>query len=307
MMESENSSEIIVLSADSPRVLLILASQLLIHISKTSNATSNNSISGQRFSLADLAYTLQSCREEMHYRLAIVVNNLGNLSLGLAQYLLSEGHITAEAQQILKLAQSTVPISVHRGDTKSNSQLQSLLSGSSGELMMNVLLLEGDLNSLAVYWTKGGNIPWELLHAGKFPRKIDLPAYPIDAIPQKQPTTETEFFCSNSEFEERPGQNITTESVETLLLKIWKELLGSTQIGRNQNFFEIGGDSRLGMHMISLVRDTMNVDLPLSYLYEAPTVSQMSEKIAFMMALSSAIPMTDDASAYQEYEEGIII
>lgn len=302
----QNSPAIITLSANTHHALLIIASQLLDHVTKIDSTTSSNDISNNNFSLTDLAYTLQSCREAMNYRLAMVAKTFEDLSLGLAQYLLSEGHATAEAQKILNLARSTAPITLHRGDIKSNYQLQSLLSGSSGEAMIEALLLEGDLSNLALYWTQGGNIPWKSLYEGKSARKISLPTYPFYAAPQERPTAETGALLPSGEFGEQARQNMTTESVETLLIDIWKELLGSTQIGRHQNFFEIGGDSQLGMHMMSLVCDAVHVDLPLSYLYEAPTVAKMSEKITFMMALSS--PSTgDEASAYQEYEEGIIL
>ncbi|NRD72198.1 hypothetical protein HQQ94_02885 [Shewanella sp. VB17] len=301
-ISQEKSHEIIVLSANSPDALLLIASQLLSHIQKPSEHNTSSVKSDHNYSLTDLAYTLQFCREEMNYRLAMVVNNFEHLSLGLAQYLLNEGHATAQAQQTLKLAQSITPISLHRGDIKSNSQLQSLLSGSSGESMIKALLIEGNFNDLALYWTQGGIIPWKSLYQGKSPNRVNLPGYPFYQPPQ-QPTTATDAQCLNGELGEQALHHMTTESIETILLNIWKELLGSTQISRHQNFFEIGGDSHLGMHMMSLLRDAMDIDLPLNYLYEAPTVAKMSEKLMFMMALSA----TDDTSTYQEYEEGIIL
>ena len=67
--------------------------------------------------------------------------------------------------------------------------------------------------------------------------------------------------------------------VEEVLAGIWSQVLGLEQPSIHDNFFELGGHSLLAVQVISRVRDAFGVELPLRYLFEAPTVSSLAEKI----------------------------
>ena len=49
-------------------------------------------------------------------------------------------------------------------------------------------------------------------------------------------------------------------------------MLRRTCIGRNDNFFDIGGHSLLATQIISRVRGTFKVEVPLQRLFDTPTV-----------------------------------
>ena len=68
--------------------------------------------------------------------------------------------------------------------------------------------------------------------------------------------------------------------VEELLVGAWARVLGVERVGINDNFFELGGHSLLATRIISEVRDTFQVELPLRSLVEAPTVSAFARRIA---------------------------
>ncbi|NET25239.1 SDR family NAD(P)-dependent oxidoreductase [Okeania sp. SIO1I7] len=66
---------------------------------------------------------------------------------------------------------------------------------------------------------------------------------------------------------------------ERQLVLIFQEVLGISSVGVHDNFFELKGDSLKMTQVVSRVRETFNVELPLSRLFESPTVDQLSSSI----------------------------
>jgi len=61
------------------------------------------------------------------------------------------------------------------------------------------------------------------------------------------------------------------------LVDIWRDVLHVQQIGINDNFFDLGGHSLLAFQIISRLRESFSVELPLSSLFETPTVAALAE------------------------------
>ncbi|EGJ29281.1 MULTISPECIES: non-ribosomal peptide synthetase [Moorena] len=66
---------------------------------------------------------------------------------------------------------------------------------------------------------------------------------------------------------------------EEILASIWAEVLGLEEIGIYDNFFHLGGDSIQVIQLLSRIRNTFSVELPLHYLFEDPTIAKLSQKI----------------------------
>jgi phthiocerol/phenolphthiocerol synthesis type-I polyketide synthase E len=60
---------------------------------------------------------------------------------------------------------------------------------------------------------------------------------------------------------------------------IWSDLLGMERVEISNNFFELGGHSMLAAQVISRVRDAFHIELPLSRIFEKPTVAGLSELV----------------------------
>jgi aryl carrier-like protein len=51
-------------------------------------------------------------------------------------------------------------------------------------------------------------------------------------------------------------------------------------VGRNENFFALGGDSLLAMRMVEAVRQRFRLELTLRQLFAAPTISELAGIVA---------------------------
>jgi len=64
-----------------------------------------------------------------------------------------------------------------------------------------------------------------------------------------------------------------------MLADIWSEVLGVEKVGIHNNFFDLGGHSLLATQVISRVHRNFAVQLPVSSIFESPTVAMLSEVI----------------------------
>jgi len=66
---------------------------------------------------------------------------------------------------------------------------------------------------------------------------------------------------------------------EELLANIWATVLGLDQVSIHDNFFKLGGHSLSGIQVISRIRDSFGVELPLHTLFEKPKLVGLAEVI----------------------------
>ncbi len=65
-------------------------------------------------------------------------------------------------------------------------------------------------------------------------------------------------------------------SVEEMLADIWAEVLGLEQAGVHSNFFELGGHSLLAVQLISQINQKLEKDIPISTLFQHPTIVELA-------------------------------
>jgi amino acid adenylation domain-containing protein len=75
-------------------------------------------------------------------------------------------------------------------------------------------------------------------------------------------------------------------STETILVSLWQQLLQAGKIGVNDNFFELGGHSLQAMNLMALIYEKMAIEIPLSMIYEKPTVAELSDYIIYAQQMN---------------------
>lgn len=69
------------------------------------------------------------------------------------------------------------------------------------------------------------------------------------------------------------------DEIERTIAAIWRELLGVAHVGPDENFFELRGDSLLAAQIVARIQTALGAKLPLSALFDAPTVAGLAARV----------------------------
>lgn len=293
------------------------------------NASSSPAIS---FSLTDIAYTLQTGRELMEERLAVVVSTTGALWEKLKRYCRGDTSI-----------EDFYRSSIEDKTCKGSPEKENLPDES-----LKTALEKEDLNKIAQLFVSGVLIDWQLLYANENPKRVSLPTYPFEKVRHWVDAEPMKTFAHNREIEKigkkqtqlklkikntRAGNDFTAndknkKSPETKLsLKIpaqasnkkiaappaennvnltGKSLMDSVleilakvlfiepaKVDRNKAFMDLGLDSILAVEFARKLGETFHVNLQATKLYDYSNVTELTEYLEAQVGISNPALKTE--------------
>ncbi|MFJ9845851.1 amino acid adenylation domain-containing protein [Kitasatospora sp. NPDC101155] len=138
------------------------------------------------------------------------------------------------------------------------------------------------------------------LPAYMLPRRIvELDALPVTANGKvDRRALETHARASGP----RGQAEAPRDDIERFLLDVWAELLPSSPTGRDDDFFALGGNSLLGVRLMSRIRTGLGATLPLSVLFTHSTIAAMADAVREGKTRRAAlVPMASDGSGPTAY------
>jgi phthiocerol/phenolphthiocerol synthesis type-I polyketide synthase E len=141
--------------------------------------------------------------------------------------------------------------------------------------------------ALAKLWLHGIKVDWNSYYCKEQRYRIPLPTYPFerkrywiepvaisigDSIKVNSDEKRQRLI---SEQEAHENDNEIIESITN----IFRDLLGVQHIGKNENFFDLGGHSLLGLQLVAKIEKIFGIKVPLAAIYEFKTISDLARLI----------------------------
>ncbi len=159
--------------------------------------------------------------------------------------------------------------------------------------------------AIGAMWVRGIEINWDAYFSEEKRSRVAVPGYPFldtsywiecsnanrmadsfDAFPRKDAIKESKESNENElliKLHPRPvmGDPYVEPKTEDEkeIARIWQNLLGISQIGTRDDFFELGGDSLTGVKLIALINEKFKINVSLDELYNNPTIERIAQSI----------------------------
>ncbi|MBW5467433.1 SDR family NAD(P)-dependent oxidoreductase [Brevibacillus formosus] len=263
----------------------------------------------EELSLDDLAYTLQVGRESADFRLAVTASSREELMAALSSYLDDTGS-------------SDLPQSGSFGLYEGNADgppddMLKLLSGKNGRLYLKHLMDEYDVEKLAIFWSKGGDMDWRELYRSRRKGKIvPLLTYPF--VKQRcwleyQPEaglerTEAEMSKDDEMSAQMAQLGMNGNDAKTIVLSSVALLLGMmpTEIQPHKRLTYYGLSS---LHLVQLLAGLQKVAAPsmeLPDLLTCETIQDLIDKVQANFPLEIDVPHVDGSFLEENFNQQII-
>lgn len=96
-----------------------------------------------------------------------------------------------------------------------------------------------------------------------------------------------------------------SNQLEESIALAWQEHLGVAKVGRDDRFFELGGNSLLALRIVSRLKKTLGIEIPITTIFEGVSVRGMAELLAAHRENGDLLEQSRDrgSSRRRKYQE----
>jgi amino acid adenylation domain-containing protein len=150
------------------------------------------------------------------------------------------------------------------------------------------------LRQIGLLWLYRQKIDWQVFHSGCKRYLVSLPSYPferkrywIDAGPRKSPESPRQQMApelsTTAPLHSRPHLDTPyappENEIQRHLSLIWQEFFGLEQVGMDDDFFKLGGDSLKAAVLLSRVHKKLHARVSLTEIFKNSTIRGLAQYI----------------------------
>lgn len=128
-------------------------------------------------------------------------------------------------------------------------------------------------------WLAGVDV--DLGDAPQRRRRVPLPTYPFQ---RDRHWVEADGTLTTETSPAATAPPVPRGTPHQVVHQIWADLLGIAEIDADRDFFSLGGHSLLGTKIVARIREAFDVDLPISALFETPTIAGLAATVTDLLA-----------------------
>jgi phthiocerol/phenolphthiocerol synthesis type-I polyketide synthase E len=148
--------------------------------------------------------------------------------------------------------------------------------------------LSAALGAAGRLWLTGATVDWAGLHGCRPRRRTPLPTYPFQRrrYAPGSPGASDQYGGTGTvptDQDSGSGARLLPDApqgpTEAAVADLFGEVLGLADVGRDANFFDLGGDSLIATQLMAKVRTVFVLDLPTKLVFIAPTVAGLARLV----------------------------
>lgn len=151
-------------------------------------------------------------------------------------------------------------------------------------------------------WCRGAQIEWSQLHLTSAPGRVPLPGTDFERgrhwLPKRQSLRSgISAFAAEAPAGNPAAAAPAADPVLERIVEIWRDCLGVEQIGIDDNFFDLGGDSLLASRVNAKIKSEFDIELPSRRMHDFATVKHMCRFVSISKDRSKIESLTEEELA----------
>lgn len=152
--------------------------------------------------------------------------------------------------------------------------------------------LEGQFLSTVLANLENDNVSldWQQFYKTKDVRRVSLPVYPFE----RTKVWPEQIREKKAVLEEAQKPSNQIKSIKEQVVVLWSRELGIATIDDNDDFFELGANSLMGMSIVNTLEKDFHIEMDFEDFYDYPTVVELTAYIKKLMQEKSVLKTVEE-------------